>query len=809
MTNTAKIESGDGGDIQVNSWVSSHTSGDHAFGFVAQSIGGGGGIVAAGPAANIQSLSLLAPFQLSFPAPMPTPAWISGNLDITLGVNGANSTSSFISTSGRGSHGVVLQSIAGGGGIGGDTANGPLALGWKSGTLPDSANYTSGNITFTLNSGSSGGIRTTGTGAHGVIAQSLAAPGGLGGTSAGSFAGALGQAQNGVGVSGSITLALDGVVSAQGQDAWAVFAQTYANDPSAVPAPITITVGESVSGGLTSGQASGGAIWIDSPALSTVTVDAAATLDGSQGLAAVQQTSGGVTNVTNSGTLRGNLVGNASSPSAISLTNSGTFSHANLVQGHVTNHGGVLIGRSAGNDTLRVTGDFTQGTDGELRVGADFVAHTIDHLAVDGQARLDGKIQMLARTLMPDRELTFLQAGALLPGAAPQNESALFSYRTRQVGNTLALSVEGARFNELSSSYGLEHNLASMGRHLQDVWDRGSSEELGSVYAALDQLTTHGGPGYARALGALSPGILAAPAALKQADLRAFSNALLNCPADRDASTQAGDNDCVWGRVSGSTTRMDGSGGTSGLKSEGVSYQIGAQRRIAPNWFLGAAGAYQHSTIRADDGRARLKGDTGYLGVSLKHERGPWTVSAALTGSHGSFDNSRDTLASGTRATSDSRVTAVGQRVSVSYTHATPTAYIKPSVDVDVVHTRTSSFRERGAGPLNLEVQGSSQWSATVSPGVEVGGRFKLDNGYTVRPYASADQWSTQARLAGAPANTPTFNSTLETGKVFGQVSAGVQIANTSGVEVRLQYDGVVSSKVRSHAASLKATWRF
>src|SRR5690606_867117 len=119
---------------------------------------------------------------------------------------------------GRGSHGIVLQSIAGGGGIGGDTANGPLALGWKNGANSSSSAQTSGNISL----GFGGNLLTEGTGAYGVIAQSLSAPGGLGGDSAGSFAGVLDSNQGGV--SGGITMAFnDGMTRVLGDNAWAVF----------------------------------------------------------------------------------------------------------------------------------------------------------------------------------------------------------------------------------------------------------------------------------------------------------------------------------------------------------------------------------------------------------------------------------------------------------------------------------------------------------------------------------------------------------------------------------------------------------
>lgn len=113
-------------------------------------------------------------------------------------------------------------------------------------------------------------------------------------------------------------------------------------------------------------------------------------------------------------------------------------------------------------------------------------------------------------------------------------------------------------------------------------------------------------------------------------------------------------------------------------------------------------------------------------------------------------------------------------------------------------------------------MEGVSKWSAVLSPGVEVGGRFDLDNGYTVRPYASAGivlssigEWDTRARFAIAPAGTDPFDSTLDTGRVFGLISGGVQVLGTKGMDVRLQYDGLLSNKVRSHSGTLKASWRF
>ncbi|NYT78349.1 autotransporter outer membrane beta-barrel domain-containing protein [Alcaligenaceae bacterium] len=814
--------SSSGGDISVNAWVKSLTAGDHAFGFVAQSIGGGGGIASAGPGANIQSVNLAAPFTGD--------SLHGGNLSIEFGTNSTNSDASFISTNGRGSHGVVLQSIAGGGGIGGDTANGPLALGWADGVVSPSSGQVSGDISFTLGGGGGGGggIYTTGDGAHGVIAQSLSAPGGLGGNSKGSFAGTLAQLNDGAGgISGGITLTLNSNVNVQGENAWGVFAQTY-DTQSATPKPVNITVSGDVAGGASaSSPATGGAIWIDSPAASTVTVSTGGTVNGALGHAAIQQTGKGSTTVMNSGALMGNLLGAASSTTSATLTSSatstapillsnfGTFSNADLVQGHIVNQGQMFIGKTADSDTMHITGNFTQGSQGVLHLATDFVSQSTDLLKVDGHAKLSGQIKVVASTLMPNRELTFLQAASIVPNAALKGESDLFTYRSRQVGNTFAVSADRARFNETSATHGVADNLQAVGSHLQQVWDRGSKPELGKLYAALNRSALEA-EGYTNALNDLSPGVLAAPAALKQASMVSFSNSLMSCPAFEGTSTQMGERDCVWGRITGNTTRLDDSLGTSGLKSEGVMYQIGTQRSIAPSWFLGVAGAYENKTMRADDGRQRVEGDSGYLGVSLKYENGPWTFAGALTGSYGSFDNTRRIALMGAQAKSDSKIISFGQRLRAAYTYTMPQSYIKPFIDLDIVHTRMPSFDERNAGALNLHLEGVNKWSAVISPSVEVGGRFDLNSGYTVRPYASVgvsfsstDKWESQARLASAPSGTDPFRSTLETGRVFGRVSTGVQVLSNKGMDVSLQYDGLLSSKVNSHSGSLKATWSF
>lgn len=810
---------GDGGSVSADlegKAVTLSTHGHGAFGLLAQSIGGGGGTVAVAPGVATEVS------YFGSGASVDADPWVSSSLSGDGGAVAVSMTnaSSAITTSGVGAHGIMAQSVGGGGGLIGNYRAGTVPV--VSGNLSTAYSAAGQGNGGAINLTASGTITTSGAGAMGVLAQSVGGGGGWLANEGAVFAGSTSfQGPNrSSGSGGGIAIDLpQATISATGENSVGVWAQSIGvNGRGAITVNVgSDTTSSSIMGGSGSGSSDedgGAGIMLVYGGDNQVNISAGSSVQALSGVAI--KTPYGSANVSNAGDLTGNLLGSVDSVTPISLSNAGRFSGADLVQGHIVNHGQVSIGKTPGGDTMRVTGDFTQGSEGVLHVATDFVGKTADLLQVDGNVSLDGKVHIVAQSLMPNRELTFLQAGTITPSATVHGESTLFTYRTRQVDDSLAVSVDTARFDDISRSYGVGSNLHAVGQHLQDIWDRGSNEESGAIYAALNRSAGQGRASYASALNDLSPGVLAAPAALKQADMMSFSNSLMSCPSHVGTGTQMGEQDCVWGRIADNTTRMDGSRGTPGLKSDGVSYQIGAQRGIAPNWFVGLAGAYEEKTLRSDDRRQHVKGDTGYLGVSLKYENGPWAFAGALTGSVGSFDNTRRAVLMGAQARSDSHVNSIGQRLRASYTHAMPRSYIKPFVDVDVIHTRMSSLDERGAGALNLHVEGVSKWSAIVSPGVEVGGRFDLDNGYTVRPYASVgvslsstDKWDMRARFANSPAGTDPFRSTLETGRVFGQVSGGIQVLSKKGVDVKLQYDGLLSNKVSSHSGSVKLNWRF
>ncbi|WP_309383281.1 beta strand repeat-containing protein [Cerasicoccus frondis] len=153
--------------------VTVSTSGDHAFGFVAQSIGGGGGI------ATTKQMGGDVAVGMTITDGSTDSAGRDGNeVELTFAVG------SSINTTGIGAHGVVAQSIGGGGGIANPDSSSGLDL------SPDQRSETAlgygGDVTLNLH----GSITSHGDGANGVVAQVIGGGGGLFNQFAGSTGGA-------------------------------------------------------------------------------------------------------------------------------------------------------------------------------------------------------------------------------------------------------------------------------------------------------------------------------------------------------------------------------------------------------------------------------------------------------------------------------------------------------------------------------------------------------------------------------------------------------------------------------------------
>ncbi len=208
------------GNVTVHTTNSINTAGNHSYGILAQSVGGGGGDGGFSVAGGINGAAS-ANFSLGGSG---GPGGVAGAVAID--------TASSITTTGTNAHGIFAQSVGGGGGSGGFSVAGGLSL---KGTLSASMGGKGGGGASASNVivASKGTINTSGDRAYGILAQSVGGGGGDGGFS---FAGAvakgpaltfsLGGAGSTGGVGRAVSVLNAGNITTRGGVAHGVFAQS-------------------------------------------------------------------------------------------------------------------------------------------------------------------------------------------------------------------------------------------------------------------------------------------------------------------------------------------------------------------------------------------------------------------------------------------------------------------------------------------------------------------------------------------------------------------------------------------------------
>ncbi len=361
---------GTGGTVTYNAGAIVTTHGANAFGVVAQSIGGGGGIAFAKAATTNFNLGMTN-------ASLSSDHYDGGTVNVTI------PSASAITTSGAGAHGVTAQSIGGGGGIvAPDTAGGISTIPTAINGLATALGY-GGNVGVTVN----GNVATTGSGAIGVLAQSVSGGGGLfsvwAGSTGGSSASGASDSSNSSG-DVAVTQGATSAISATGAGSVGILAQNVTAGAHNI-GKITVDTSGSVVGGSGTNNAAG--IWIDGGNSSnTLTVNSGSTVSAGSGLA-VHYTGSFKLAVTNEGTIDGSILLNASS----TVSSSGMIKNASSIIGDVTNSG--TIAQLETPIELTITGTLTQTASGLVQLGVQS-ASTFGSINVTSTAHYQGGLQV-------------------------------------------------------------------------------------------------------------------------------------------------------------------------------------------------------------------------------------------------------------------------------------------------------------------------------------------------------------------------------------------------------------------------------
>ncbi len=788
-----------GGPVVVNATGGAITSeGTNAAAIVAQSIGGGGGIIATETDLYKNAANVFAS----------TGGGNGGPVTVT------QQSGATISTSGDGAAGILAQSLGGGGimqGLNGVNLASPTQVVNASGRIGGNVDVEGYSV-----------ITTTGAYADGIFAQS-AGYGGVVGQSDGSgftFSGKESGApcENSGNCDGVVVSLYGGSkISVSGAYSYGVAMLAGGNETGASGTSLWVRGGAQI---IASGNAAG-AVFLGGSDYNNVLVTGQGSLiDGSQsadGIAVGSFSNPAVGHVSTllGGKVAGSIVlGNYSTVSNGVGSTLDPGAQINLgANGTLTNNGTLNVGGAAKIATTTVTGNFVQGSSGILQVDANSSTGHADLLAVNGTADVGGTVELNSSTLS-SKPLTVLTATGgvtMEPTVQSPAGSYLYSYKTSIEGNSLQIQPQ-ADFTGAAS--GLTSSDQRLAAHLQQVWNSGS--DLNGGFAALKSLS--GPQALGAALSSITGAAVQGVAAAKQAASERFFDNLVNCEAaPASGSDLFREDSCGWVRVLGNHTGLSSTEDEPGYHQNSVTYQAGGQREISPDWFVGGSLGLENSWLYGDT--ANVTGRTGLAGLMIKHQMGPWTLTGELDGSYGTYDSTRLIVAgseSGTASASPS-VSQVGSYLRGAYqTSLTASTYIEPTLTVGAHYTQMGQYDESGSTNFNLNVHDSGNLVYSANPMIEFGTVGDLAGKHPVRAFVdvgaaaySNSNWRSNASLEAAPAGTGTFGIDSKLPSVVTKVKAGVDVYARDGLDMKISYGADFASGFMSQSALAKLTYSF
>eukprot|EP00903_Cladosiphon_okamuranus_P004119 g4117.t1 len=769
--------SGSGSDVTIDSLseLTLQTNADHSYGILAQSIGGGGGLGAVVD---------------------PSYASIAGTQSGTDGINRSRGGglsldlgASRITTSGMNSHGVVAQSIGGGGGIAGYASSGNFQVSAPTGGY---GYGDAGNIDIALDS--QGTIMTTGGRAHGILAQSIAGGGGI-------VNGVAGRSnKDGSGYAGRIAITVDGRIAVSGEGSYGIFAQQDAPQFNG-QANTNITVGGSV-------ISSDTAVVIGSEN-GQIFTDEGGLISGPTAIERVGE-SAYTLNIFNSGTISGSITGDnnwvsGAGSQTTAMVNTGEFIAGPLVQASVSNIGLLRI-----RESTLLEGALVQEAGGTLVSHANFAADEDVRLTVDDDADLDGKLNIAAQNVTGTREAEVLLVnGDFKNSLEIDDESAvLFDYTLRHEANRIFVRAD-ADFTP--DQFNLSRNAVAVGDYLQNAFYAEGNDGIVSLFDALEVLAADGSD-YQDALHQLTPGVGLGFAAREMWAQLALGNAALGEKVLQGDSARPLEVQSLWATTSGSS--FDG----NSYDFESYSTLVGGQWEYSPNFYLGGAFGFRVDHLDAHNGSVSGDGDTMLGALTAKYEPGDWSFAVALSGSFSGNDAKRRIRIPGHVAEMDISpdVASVGMLGQVGYTFHNGWGYIRPMVSAGIIHVSAEGYTESGASNLRLQVDEASQTALVLTPAVEAGVRSDLSNGMVLRSFVSGglsfstvNEWEQQSNFSGGPGAIGSFNTTLPQDDVVVRITTGCQVQFTDVLSGYLQYEGEFSDSISNNGAGVGIVMEF
>lgn len=705
------------------------------------------------------------------------------------GVNGASGDGGLIElrntgdvfASGEGSHGMLLQSIGGGGGLV-LTDLSSTAVDWS---LSADNSGSGGDIELMQ----VGDIVVSGDNAFALIAQSLGGGGGIVDTR---FFGSAG----GIGSAGDINLDLNGSLVAIGDQGVGLFAQSVGNT-GAGDISISLARDHFIYGG-----EAGVAVSLSGGAQNQLTSSGTiVTADGVDGLAL--RSDGGVLRVDNFGTVVGNVALSAGENAFFNAEDALFLAGSSVDLGgsaSVLSNAGLLAPGGTGNaQVTNLNGSLIQTATGSMIADIDFASGTADQVLASGSVTLGGSVQtqLLNTAVIPvgsfSQTLFRAEQGLTNNGfTLDAMPSVVVQYAIRYTDSEAILD-----YDIDFAAAGLGENLAAVGNYLnRGQIAGGGNAPYGEVISKLvfdPDLAT-----YRNSLSQLSPDFYAEHQVQLMNSTLDFAQRLMSCERPGGEYRQTVDGNCVWVQIDQYSTSNDAEGDYKATDGTTGRYSLGMQAQISDAWSLGFSLSRESNQSDGYEQSWRSHSDTNQWGLMLARRHNDTLLSGAFTyGSSRAVTNRRGALVNTIGTLAERKMETWSGLLQASHRIPVRDWYLKPSLSAGLVELRARSSAESGAAALNLIFLDHNETHAWLRPAIEIGKTFELGTAsqlnlnleLSAQEYLTGSTTVIDARLAGAPSDIAPLSVGADLGDPLYRARFGIDFLGMSDIRTQLFFD--------------------
>ncbi len=476
--------------------------------------------------------------------------------------------------------------------------------------------------------------------------------------------------------------------------------------------------------------------------------------------------------------------------------------------------GGSVVSSSVG-------GNFTQSASGSLNIAAANVA-SYSTLAVGGTANLGGTLKVDVKSSYTGGDLTDVitaTGGITDNGLRVTDNSLRYAFSTLFRANGMDLVVRDTGMSTISGAVSPQ---APGALGAAAVWDDLLANGTGSaeLNQALQEIVASEDAGEVTSKVQQTLPLLTGNSINLANNTLGSVNSVIQSRVDATRGLSSGDaflgDRHLWMKPFTTRSRQDNRNGVVGYSAETHGFVIGADASVSPDTDLGLALAYAKTDVSSNSAGPKQSADIDTYQL-IFYGRHALDASSDLlfqldTGKMRS-DGKRQIDLVGLNAESsyDSKTAHAGIGVDRRFQLSERTTF-KPSLHLDYTWVEDESYREKGAGGLNLQVNSRSTDALVLGLDGLLTHDLTEQLTATANLGAGYDFYNRDASIIAAYAGAPdaAFVTEGSNQSAWSQrAGAGLIYTTANGTEITGRYDALHREGFLSQTASVQLRWMF